>query len=194
MRGLTIFSSNFLPESKKIITFPKMSNFSLNTNSRHNKSLILCDISNITFRMHTQKNTPTHPHNSTSQDPHIRHGHGCWIYNVKFSYCINATEPNGVKHKRAVSCKSPNADVHMQFLSRPFPSSPCISQLVFIYILLSCLSLWVIKPWKRRVRGKREEQVRQYYNDESESSPSCSWLISWHTIAVLNTLEVSSGN
>lgn len=97
--------------------------------------------------MHTHNNT--HPHTRKTQHPGILicHGHGWWIYNVKFSYCINTTELSGVKHKRA-ALVSANADVHMQFLSRSLPSFP-VTQLFFIYILLSCLSLWVIKPWKR---------------------------------------------
>ncbi len=53
----------------------------------------------------------------------------------------------------------------MQFLSQPFPSFP-ILQPLFIYILLSCLSLWVIKPrkeeWERDEFGGGEEEVRQY--------------------------------
>lgn len=52
-----------------------------------------------------------------------------------------------ILHQHSQTVTAFMADVQAQFLSQPFPSQP-----LFIYILLSLLSLWVIKPGKSERR------------------------------------------
>lgn len=74
-----------------------------------------------------------------------RYGNGWWIRNetksiVKFSCCINTTGWWCAWKNKITLLKCAH-----NFCLNPF--SLCL-HLTFIYILLSSLSLWVIKPWK----------------------------------------------
>lgn len=91
------------------------------------------------------------------------------------------------QHSRTVTAFM--ADVQGQFLSQPFPSQP-----LFIYIPLSLLSLWVIKPGKSERRMDLVGGARTLPQWWKWVLPSLLLTYLIHTIAALNTLEVPSSS
>lgn len=105
----------------------------------------------VTFGTHT--NTHPHPCMHTTQHPDIPicHGHGWWIYNVKFSYCINTTQLSGVKQKKSSPRKTRRWCAHAIFFVSTSSLFPHLTALIHLYSaeLLEPLS---DKAMKERVR------------------------------------------